>query len=94
MSSDQATAFKTDFVKGVILTLSAVNHDPSAVMSVLGMFGYSNPLTALVVKYGSLGLAEALKAITAPTFTDADVEAHLASKGFKVEPISLESFYG
>ena len=87
-------SYRTDFVKGVIATLSAVNHDPSAVLSVLGMFGYSNPLSALIVKYGSLGLAEALKSITAPTFTDADVTTNLASKGFKVEPIKLGDFYG
>jgi len=51
-----------------------------------GMAQISGPFAAVLGKWGTEGLASALEHLTAETFTDADVEQALATKGFKVTP--------
>lgn len=59
-----------------------------------GMAQISGPFAAVLGKWGTEGLASALEHLTAETFTDADVEQALATKGFKVTPFDPATLMG
>lgn len=59
-----------------------------------GLAQISGPFAAILGKWGTEGLASALETMTAETFTDADVEQALATKGYKVTPFDPASLMG
>lgn len=52
------------------------------------------PVWGLLIKYGTLGVSAVLATWTGPTISDADLDAALAAKGLRVEPIDLSTLYG
>ena len=52
------------------------------------------PVTALIVKWGLVGLNAVLTDWTGATISDADVEAALAAKGFRVVPFDKTRLFG
>lgn len=69
----------------------AIAQTPEGLAAVIAAGG---PVVGLFAKYGLVGVSSVLATWTGPTISDADVEAHLAEKGLRVQPIDLEKLYG
>lgn len=75
----------------VLRYATAIAQTPEGTAAVIALGG---PVAGLVVKYGTLGLSAVLATWTAPTISDEDLDAALAAKGLRVEPINLSTLYG
>ncbi len=52
------------------------------------------PVAALLLKFGTMGLTSALSDWDKPEITDAEVEASLKTKGFRVVPFDPKTLWG
>ena len=75
----------------VLRYATAIAQTPEGTAAVVALGG---PVAGLLVKYGTLGLSAVLSNWTGPTISDADLDAALAAKGLRVEPIDLSTLYG
>lgn len=75
----------------VLRYATAIAQTPEGTAAIIAAGG---PVAGLFVKFGLVGISSVLSTWTGPTISDEDLDAALAAKGLRVEPINLSTLYG